>query len=68
MTQLSFYDLVKLLNSYILCYVTTTVCMFVLKTSGMQCGRDSGRGRTWGRGYNNQSGQAEEEFQKWQNY
>ena len=34
----------------------------------MQCGCGGGRGRTRKRGHNNQSGQAEKEFQGWQNY
>jgi len=46
----------------------TTACMFVLKKSGMQRECGGGCGRTRGRGHNNQSGQAKEEFQGWQNY
>ena len=42
--------------------------MFVSKMSGMQHGCGGGRGRTWGKGHNNQSGQVEEEFQGWKNY
>ena len=63
MTQLSLYELLILFHSYILCYLITMVCMFLLKMSGMQRGRGVRRGRTRGRGPNNQSGQAEEEFQ-----
>ena len=62
MIQLSLYELLLLFNSCILCYLITTICFFVLKMPGMQRGRGGRRGRAWGRGHNNQTGQAEEEF------
>ena len=68
MIQLSMYELLLMFNSCILCCLITTVCMFVLKMSGTQRGRGGGRGRTRKRGHNNQTGQAKEEFQGWQNF